>query len=123
MPILSLDVHQRLNLFVLVGLPEAGSIHETWAAWKLMDRLMLNDEEKQAVEFQPQLVNGYQSYIYNRAKVLPAREFDFDEAELGRIQRALYGLKRILPGEMRSWLEPLLAQVPAPAETNGHNPQ
>lgn len=117
---LTLDHHQRLNLYVLVGLPEATSILETCEAWKLMDRLMLDDQERQAVEFQTLMINGNQSYTYNRTKSLPAREYDLNDAELSRIQKAIYGLKRIVPGEMRLWLEPLLHQVPAPVESNGH---
>jgi len=111
---LTLDHHQRLNLFVLVGLPECGTIAETWSVWKLMDRLMLNDEEKQTVEFHSELINGSEGFRYNQAKTLPAREFELSESEIARIQKAVYSMNRVFPGQMRSWLQPLLAQLPEP---------
>jgi hypothetical protein len=122
MPTLSLSHHQRLNLFVLVGMPEVHSVLEAWPVWNLMDRLMLDDEEKQAIEFKTQLVDGTEAFSYNRSNTLAPREFEFSDAEIERIRKAVYSMNRIVPGMMRGWLAPLLAQLPEPVESDGNKP-
>jgi hypothetical protein len=116
---LSLDHQQRLHVSALLGMLECRTVVETRAAWMLMDRLALDDNEKQAIDFRLQSVNGNEAYSWNPVKSLPAREYDLSESELKQVQRALNSCPRFVPGLMRGWLEPLLAQLPEPAERDG----
>jgi len=119
---LTLDHYQRLNLAVLLGMLECRNVNETRAAWRLMDRLALDDGESRTIELQVQNINGAEIFSWNHARTLPAREYDLTDGELQQIERALSG-GRLQPGPMRRWLEPLLAQMPELKETNGHNRQ
>lgn len=127
---LSLDPAQRLNVHVLLGLLECTSLYETRLVWKMMDRLMLDNDEKAAIGFQMQGMNGTEAYTWDQTKSIPLRDFDLSEPETKQIQRALepYLKKWKIPVRARPWLEPLLAQLPEewvdglimePAETNG----
>jgi hypothetical protein len=118
---LTLDHNQRINLGFLLGLQECRTVNDTRAAWKLMDRLALEEDEKQAIEFVAQIVNGNEAFTWNPTKTLPVREYELSDAELRQIQGALnLPSSRFLPGVMRRWLEPLLAQLPEPVESNGN---
>ena len=116
---LTLSHDQRLNLFVLVGLPEVKTVLEAWPVWKLMDRLMLDEEEKRNIGFTEQVVNGQQAFGWEQSKSPPPREMEFNDSEIAQIQKAVYGMPRVSPGQMRGWLQPLLAQMPVPVESNG----
>jgi hypothetical protein len=116
---MTLDHQQRLNLLAMLGMLECRTLAETRAAWMLMDRLSLNDQEKSAIEFNVQTVDGNDMYTWNPTKSLPQREYDLSQAELKQIERALNSCQRFLPGQSRRWLEPLLAQMPEPVEGNG----
>ena len=117
---LTLDHHQRLNVGALLGMLECRTVRETRDAWKLMDRLTLDDREREAIEFVVQSQNGNEVYSWNPLKTLPAREYDFSDSELRQVERALNSAPRFIPGQMRRWLEPLLAQMPEPVESNGN---
>lgn len=111
---LSLDHNQRLNVHVLLGFLDCTSLHETRLVWGLMDRLMLDDEEKRAIDFQAQGTNGNEAYSWNQAKSIAVRKFELSEGEAKQVQRALepYLTKWRIPVKSRGWLEPLLAQLP-----------
>ena len=109
---LSLDHHQRLNLTVLLGQLECTSLTETRAAWKLIDQISLDDQEKQSIDFTVHNNNGNEAYSWNPEKKLPMREYDISEADLKQIQRALNSCPRFYPSQVRRWLEPLLTQLP-----------
>lgn len=116
--ILSLDHQQRLNLIVLLGMQEC-NVGETRAVWRLQDLLELDDAEKSELGLSFQTVNGAESYQWDRTKRIPAREYELAETDICRIEHALLACTRIVPGQARAWLEPLLAQMPKALEGNG----
>lgn len=115
---LSLDHQGRVNLSALVGMLECRSVSETRMAWRLMDKFILNEDEKRQIDFVTQTVNGNEIPSWNPAKSLPPVEFELTEAEWAQVQKALTGT-RFVPGPMRGWLEPILAKIPEPVESNG----
>jgi len=66
--------------------------------------------------------NGNEAYTWNGTKTVPVREYDFTETEVRQLEKAVTTCPRFNPGPMRKWLEPLLAQLPEPAESNGAGP-
>lgn len=105
---LMLDHTQRLNLHALLGAQRAdvGSIRAIWA---IQDRLALSADEERAIELKREIVAGQERVIWNPVLSIPAKEFEFTEAEVARIRAALqtwdssYGA-----AADRQWLQPLL---------------
>lgn len=120
---LSLDHQQRLNLCVLLGLLECRTVRDMRNAWRLMDRIGLDEQEKLVIEYTTQTINGNEVCGWNPEKSLPARPYELDPSELEQVQKAINNCPRYIPGQMRRWIEPLLAQMPEPAESNGDNPK
>ena len=116
--ILSLDHTQRLNLIVLLGLLEC-NVSETRAVWKLQDQLGLSDEEKIAIGYFVQSENGNEIHGWDQHKSLSHKSYDLPDSDVARIEKALQQFPRHRVGMARPWLEPLLAQLPQPAEQNG----
>ena len=119
---ITLDHHQRLNLTVLLGLQECRTLQETRRAWKLIDLLTLDDDEKRTIDFTVRHNGGSENYSWNPEKTLPVREYDLSDSEVAQLEKAISGCPRFIPGQMRGWLEPLLAQLPEPVEANGNKP-
>lgn len=119
--ILSLDHQQRLNLIVLLGMQEC-NVGETRAVWRLQDLLNLDDAEKLELGLSFQTVNGNELYQWDRTKTIPIRDYELPETDIARLQRALLACPRIVPGQARAWLEPLLSQMPNAFESNGAAP-
>lgn len=111
---LSLDHQARVNLAALVGSQECKTLAEVKAAWVLMDKLDLSNREKVSIDYQVKLLNGHEVPTWNPERSLPHVEIELNDAESDRIMRIL-ATARIVPGPMRRWLEPVLAQLP----TNG----
>jgi hypothetical protein len=108
---LSLDHTQRLNLHSLMGAQRA-SLDDLRMFWKLQDRIDLSAQEKAAINYKVQLVNGMQQVQWDVSKVLPLEVYEFNEQESARLTKML---KEWQPGYLigadRQWLEPLLAQI------------
>jgi len=104
---LSLDHTQRLNLHALLGAQrvDVGSIR---AIWSIQDRLVLDAEEEEAVEFKRELVAGQERVVWNPARSLPAKDFEFTDAELARIKAAIQAWDSYGVTADRKWLAPLV---------------
>lgn len=109
---LSLDHQARINLAALVGSVECKTLSETKAAWALMDKFELSDQEKSAIAFEWRHVEGNDIPTWDPTKRLPRVDIELNDSESARIMRALE-TARVIPGPMRRWLEPVLAQMPA----------
>ena len=114
---LSLDHIQRLNLSALLGLLEV-NVAETRAVWKLMDQLALDDEEKFAIGYYTRSINANEVAFWDQTKSLPLKEYDFAEADIARIRRAIQQFPRHRVDMARQWLEPLLEQLPIEEEAD-----
>jgi hypothetical protein len=104
---LMLDHTQRLNLHALLGAQRAdvGSIRAIWA---IQDRLALDPEEEKAIDLKREIVAGQERVVWNPAISLPAKEFEFSEAEVARIKGTLQTWDSYGVAADRKWLQPLL---------------
>ena len=104
---LTLDHTQRLNLHALLGAQRAdvGSIRAIWA---VQDKLALDADDEKAIDLKRELVNGQERTVWNPSLSVPAREFDFTDAEFARIKVAVEAWDGYGAATDRRWLEPLL---------------
>jgi hypothetical protein len=104
---LMLDHTQRLNLYALLGAQRAdvGSIRAIWA---IQDRLALSADEEKAINLKREIVAGQERVVWNPARSIPAKEFEFTEAEVARIRAALQTWDSYSAATDRQWLAPLL---------------
>jgi hypothetical protein len=107
---LFLDHWQRLSIYALLGAQRA-TVAEMRTFWRLQDLLALSDTEKEAIDYQVVVENGLEQFRWNRAKSLPARQFEVSEAEAGQIRHCLEEWPQFFTGVDRMWLEPLLEQL------------
>ena len=104
---LMLDHTQRLNLHALLGAQRAdvGSIRAIWA---IQDRLALSAHEEKAINLKREIVAGQERVVWNPALSIPAKEFEFSDAEIARIRAALQTWDSYGAAADRQWLQPLL---------------
>jgi len=104
---LTLDHTQRLNLHALLGAQRAdvGSIRAIWA---VQDRIALDAKEEKAIELKREVVGGQERVAWNPALSLPAKEFDFSDAEVARIKGALQTWNSYGVASDRHWLQPIV---------------
>jgi hypothetical protein len=104
---LTLDHTQRLNLHALLGAQRAdvGSIRAIWA---IQDRIALDADEEKAVELKREMVAGHERVLWNPALHIPAKEFEFTDAEVARIKAALQTWDSYGVAADRGWLQPLV---------------
>jgi hypothetical protein len=115
---LMLDHQQRLNLHGLMGAQRV-SLDEMRMFWKMQDRIDLSDEEKIAVGYRTELLNGQERVIWDVTKKLEAKGYEFSDAEITRIRKVVEEWPYFMTSTDRAWVEPLLAQLP-PGSENGH---
>jgi hypothetical protein len=108
--LLSLDHTQRLNLHALLG-AQRGDLAAIRAFWAIQDRIGLDAEEEKAIELKREFVAGQDRVVWNPANELPTKQFDFGDAEVGRIRAALETWVSYGVNVDRRWLEPLLAAI------------
>ena len=110
---LTLDHTQRLNLHALLGAERAdvGSIRAIWA---IQDRIALDADEGKAVDLKREMVAGQERTVWNPSRSIPPRDFEFTDAENGRIRAALDTWTAYSASADRQWLEPLLSAVVVP---------
>jgi hypothetical protein len=106
---LTLDHTQRLNLYALLG-AQRGDVSTIRAIWSIQDKLALNAEEEHVIELKREVISGQERAVWNPAIEIPAKEFEFTEAEVARVRAAIenwasYGVAD------RRWLEPLVAAL------------
>jgi len=104
---LTLDHTQRLNLHALLGAQRAdvGSIRAIWA---VQDKLALDADEEQAIELKRELANGQERTVWKQSLSIPAMDFEFTDAEVGRIKAAIETWDAYGAASDRRWLEPLI---------------
>lgn len=104
---LTLDHTQRLNLHALLGAQRAdvGSIRAIWA---VQDRIALDADEEKAVELKREMVVGRERAVWNPARSIPAKDFEFTDPEVARIKAAIQMWDSYSANADRRWLEPLL---------------
>jgi hypothetical protein len=104
---LMLDHTQRLNLHALLGAQRAdvGSIRAIWA---IQDRLALSADEEKAIDLKREIVAGQERVVWNPALSIPAKEFEFTDAEIARIKAAIQTWDSYGAAADRQWLQPLL---------------
>jgi hypothetical protein len=107
---LTLDHTQRLNLHALLGAHRAdvGAIRAIWA---LQDKIAHSIDEEEAIGLKRDVVGCHEQVIRNPAFSVPLREFDFTEAELGRIKAAIGTWSGYAAASDRRWLEPLVEHL------------
>lgn len=107
---LMLDHTQRLNLHALLGAQRAdvGSIRAIWA---IQDRIALDPDEEKAIELKREIVAGQERVVWNPTLSIPAKEFEFAEAEITRIKAALQTCDSYGVSADRCWLAPLLEML------------
>jgi hypothetical protein len=104
---LMLDHTQRLNLHALLGAQRAdvGSIRAIWA---VQDRLALSADEEKAINLKREIIAGQERVVWSPTLSIPAKEFEFTEAEIARIRAALQTWDSYGVAADRRWLQPLL---------------
>ncbi|MBI4910996.1 MAG: hypothetical protein HY820_45720 [Acidobacteria bacterium] len=104
---LTLDHTQRLNLHALLGAQRAdvGSIR---AIWSIQDRIALDADEEKAVEVKREIVASQERVLWNPARSLPAKEFEFTDPEIARIKTAIQTWDSYGVNADRRWLQPLI---------------
>lgn len=104
---LMLDHTQRLNLHALLGAQRAdvGSIRAIWA---IQDRLALSADEEKAIDLKREIVAGQERLVWNPALSIPAKGFEFSDAEVARIKAAIETWDSYSANADRGWLRPLL---------------
>ena len=107
---LTLDHTQRLNLHALLGAQrtDVGSIR---AIWSIQDRIALDTEEEKTVELKREFVGGQERVVWNPALSIPAREFDFADAEIPRMKAAIETWDSFGAAADRRWLQPLVEKL------------
>jgi len=110
---LTLDHTQRLNLHALLGAQRAdvGSIRAIWA---VQDKLALDAEEEKAIELKREMAGGQERVLWNPSLSIPAKAFDFTEAETARMRAAVEAWSGYAVAADRRWLEPLLHAITLP---------
>ena len=107
---LMLDHTQRLNLHALLGAQRAdvGSIRAIWA---IQDRIALDTEEEKIVELKREMVAGQERVVWNSALSIPAKDFEFTDPEVARINAAIQTWDSYGANADRRWLEPILVSL------------
>jgi biopolymer transport protein ExbB/TolQ len=108
--VLFLDHWQRLSVIALLGVQRA-TVAEMRTFWRLQDLLALSDAEKEAIDYRVVVENNLEQFQWNRAKSLPAKQYEVSEAEAARIRRCLEEWPQFFTAVDRQWLEPLLEQL------------
>ena len=107
---IQLDHIQRLNLHALLG-AQRGDVATIRALWALQDKLALSTEEETAVEIKREFASGQERVAWNPQRSLPAKAFEFTDAEAARLRAALETWPAYGAAADRCWLEPLLRMI------------
>lgn len=122
MTTLRLDIAQRLNIVAMLDQAECpGGRREAWAVCKLQEHIDLTDDEKAAVGWRRLTApdgREYMTWNLNGNGAYAPKEFEVSDDDVTRLCRAIDGF-RVVWGRDRVWYEPLVAQLPQPAEAAG----
>jgi hypothetical protein len=101
---------QRLNLIALLGAQRA-NLDALRMFWKMQDKLALDEAESKAINLQKQVVGGEEIRIWQADAILPAKEFEFIDAEVAHLRHVINTWTEFQTSGARQWLEPLLEQL------------
>jgi|SRR5579862_466873 len=118
---LSLDHQQRLNLIALMGAQRA-NVAEMRMFWDLQDRLALNDEEKEKIQYRIAIDQGVEIPSWNRELHLEPKDFEVSESEGQRLRRIIEEWPHFLTQADRAWIVPLLDQLPQAVQAPANQP-
>ena len=99
----------------LLGAQRA-DVGSTRAIWVAQDKLALDADEEKANELEHELVSGQERTVWNLSLSIPAKEFEFTDAEVVRVKAAIETWDAYGAAADRRWLEPLLNAL-APSQT------
>lgn len=117
---LTLNHSQRLNLVAMLDALECQGRRETWAVCDLQKQIDLSDEERDAIGWRKaKTPDGREYIVWNQNGNLDARQYELNGEDTERIVRAVDNYRVVLVRD-RSWWEPLVAQLPVAAESNGN---
>ena len=104
---LMLDHTQRLNLHALLGAQRAdvGAIRAIWA---VQDKIALTADEEKTLELKHEMVGGQERVMWNPAISIPAKEFEFSDPEVTRINAAVQTWDSYAVNADRRWLQPVI---------------
>ncbi|SRR6266568_9024685 len=107
---LTLDHTQRLNLHALLGAQRAdvGSIRAIWA---VQDKLALDSDEERTIQLKREVVSGQERVLWNPSCSIPAKNFEFTDAEVTRLKTAIETWVQYGATADRRWLEPLVKDI------------
>jgi hypothetical protein len=109
---LNLDHQQRLNIISLLG-AQRTNVGEMRMFWKIIDRLELDQEEKDTIQFKIATANGMEIPSWNAELRLEPKAYEFSDIELQRMRRIIDEWPHFITAVDRRWLTPLLDQMPA----------
>lgn len=119
MTTLILDPTQRLNVIAMLDRLECQGRREAWAVCALQCKLDLNDDERNRIGYRKQRApDGREFVLWTNDVSIPAKTFELEDGDVNRISDAMDKYPVILARD-RAWWEPLNAQLPSPAESNG----
>lgn len=95
-----------LQASVSIGHPSGSFVTRKTKAWHVAQK---------AVDLKREIVAGQERVVWNPALAIPAKEFEFTDAEVTRINATLQTWDSYGVGADRRWLEPLLDAIPAGA--------
>lgn len=120
MATLHLDHQQRLNLIAILDTLECVGIREMFAVYKLQESIDLDESEKRSISLFEEMANGNKRVQWDANAPLNPRDFEISAEDIARMRRAIESWKGMAaPGQFRSWLQPLWAQLEANSNGTG----
>jgi len=111
---LNLDHQQRLNVMSLLG-AQRGNVGEVRLFCGIIDRLELDAEEKERIQYKVATANGMEIPSWNAELRLEPKPYEFSENECQRLRKVIDEWPHFVTAVDRRWLMPLLDQMPAQA--------
>ena len=118
---LTLDVSQRLNLVAVLDAYQCQGRREAFAVCRLQEKIDLDEDERKAAHWEKVPTPNGQEYVtWNlaQAATMASKDIELPDDDIARICRSLDQFNVVL-GRDRFWWKPLVAQLPAPVESNG----
>src|SRR5215472_9194871 len=101
---LILDHTQRLNLHALMG-AQRGTVDDCRFFWKIQDRIDLNAQEREAINYRVTQINGLPQAQWNLNGPVKPKTFDFSDEEFARLKRMFAEWQQGFLANDRVWLE------------------
>lgn len=73
----------------------------------MQDRIALDSDDEKVVELKREMVAGQERVVWNPARAVPAKEFEFTNPEVARIKAAIQTWDSYGANADRRWLQPV----------------